>query len=66
MEQITNREILEKLKHIEKTMATRQELEEAMETIAVLSNEDTLNQIKESEKDINNGNFKEINSVEDL
>jgi len=66
MEQITNQEVLKKLNQIEKTMATKQELEQAMETMAVTFNENTIEQIKNSELDITKGNFKEINSVEDL
>jgi len=66
MEQISNQDILEKLKQIERIMATKQELKQAMETITILSNEKTMDQIKNSEKDITNENFKEINSVEDL
>ena len=66
MEQITNQEILEKLNKIEQAMATKQELTESMETIAVSSNADTMDQIKESERDISEGRVKEINSVEDL
>ena len=59
-------EIYDKLNQIEQTMATKQELMQAMETIAVLSNEDTMEQIKNSEENIDNGNFKEVNSVEDI
>lgn len=66
MEQITNQEVFEKLKQIERTMATKQELEQAMETIAILSDKETMEQIKNSEEDITQCNFKEINSVEDL
>jgi len=58
--------INERLKQIENSMVTRQELEEAMETIAILSNEDTMEQIKLSEEDISKGNFKEVISVDDL
>ena len=47
-------------------MATKQELIETIETIAVASNEGTMNQIKESEQDISTGRVKEINSVDDL
>jgi len=66
MEQITNQEIIEKLKEIEHNMVTKQELEEAIETISILSNKETMDQIKNSEEDIVDGNFKEVNSVDDL
>jgi len=66
MEQITDQEIIKRLKQIEQNMATKQELEQAIETIAILSNKDTVDQIKESEEDISKGDFKGINSTEDL
>lgn len=66
MEQTSNKEILERLINIERNMATKQELKQAMETIAILSNEETMKQIRNSEKDIANDNFKEITSVEDI
>jgi PHD/YefM family antitoxin component YafN of YafNO toxin-antitoxin module len=66
MEQITNQEIIEKLKHIEQSMVTKKELESVMETIAISSNQDTMNQIRESEKDIEEGRTHEINSVSDI
>lgn len=66
MEQVNLLDIYRKLNEIESNMATKKELNEAMETILVLSNEDTLKQIKDSEKDIDNSNCKEIDSVDDL
>ncbi|MEK6872960.1 MAG: hypothetical protein AABW90_03030 [Nanoarchaeota archaeon] len=47
-------------------MVTKQELEQALDTIAVLSNEETMRQIRESENDITIGRFKEVNSIEEL
>lgn len=49
------KEIYEKLKQIERTMATKQELAQTIETVCVLSNEDTMNQIESSENDIQRG-----------
>ena len=67
METIINlSDVYKKLKEIERNMATKQELAEAMETVCILSNEDTMNQIESSEKDIKRGKFKEISSIEDL
>ena len=65
-QQITNQEIIEKLKQIESTMITKKELEEAIETTSVLSNKDTMNQINGSNEDILDNKSKEIDSVEDL
>ena len=65
-ESISLCDIYEKLKMIERTMATKQELTEAFETMAILSNEDTMNQIESSESDLKKGKFKQIRSVNDL
>jgi len=59
-------DIYKKLKEIERTMATKQELAQAIENICILSNEDTMAQIESSEKDMKRGKFKEVTSVEDL
>ena len=59
-------DIYKKLKEIEKNMATKQELMQAIETISILSNEDTMAQIESSEKDIKRGKFKEVISAENL
>jgi len=59
-------EIHKRLNQIEKSMVTRQELGQVIETMAIFSNEDTMNQIRNSERDISKNNFKEINSVEDI
>ncbi|MBT4135511.1 hypothetical protein HOD75_03485 [archaeon] len=65
-QQIINKEILEKLNKIQQSMVTKEELSQIVETIEINSNEDTMNQIKNSESDMTKGNFKEINSTEDL
>jgi len=65
-ESISLIDVYKKLKEIERNMATKEELAQSMETVCILSNEDTLNQIGSSESDIKKGKFKEIKSVEDL
>lgn len=64
--QITNQEIIDKLKQIENKMATKQELEQAMKTISILSNKETMDQIKNSERDILEGRTRKINSASDI
>ncbi len=59
-------DIYDKLKEIEKNMATKQELAQTMETVCILSNEDTMHQIESSGCDIERGKFKQITSVKDL
>jgi PHD/YefM family antitoxin component YafN of YafNO toxin-antitoxin module len=63
---ITLTDIYLQLKKMEQAMATKEELESALETMSVLSNEETMQQIKESEKDIKSGKITGVNSVEDL
>lgn len=58
--------IRRELKQIEKQMVTREELDSWVETLEVLSNEDTMRQIRESEKDFAEGRFEEITSVYDM
>ncbi len=59
-------ELYKKLKTIERSMVTKNELDSALESVMVYSNEDTMRQIKESEKDIKSGKVKRINSVRDI
>ena len=66
METIDASEINRRLNQIEESMITRQEFKKIIETIAVLSNEDTMNQIRNSEEDISKDKFKIINSVKDI
>ena len=41
-------------------------MENTIETASIMSNENTMNQIIGSEKDIKEGNTKEVSSVEDI
>jgi len=66
MESVNLIDIYKKLKEIEMNMATKKELEEALETFCIVSNKDTMRQIASSGEDIKIGNFKEIRSVEDF
>jgi len=67
MEQPINLESLyNQLKRIENAMITRKEIDNFLETLAVLSNSSTMKQINSSEKDILRGHVKEINSASDL
>ncbi len=67
MEQTINlNNLLVELKKIEEAMVTKQDMGRFMETLAIMSNEDTMQQIAGSEKDIASGRIKEVNSVDDL
>jgi len=59
-------EIYRKLKMIEQRMATKADLDRALETVAVVSNKDTMRQIKESHEDEKKGRLRKISSVNDI
>ena len=59
-------QILDKLNKIQQSMVTKEQLSQIIETMAVTFNEDTMEQINNSELDMTSGNFREINSVKDL
>ena len=67
MEKVINlEEVYRKLKMIEQSMVTKNELDSALQSVMICSNEDTMRQIKESEKDIKSGRIKRINSIRDI
>ena len=59
-------DVYRELKKIEQAMITKAEMNSMIETIAILSNKDTMKQIIASEKDIKAGKVKKINSINDL
>ena len=59
-------EVYEKLRAIERSMVTKKEIESALESVMVYSNDDTMRQIEESEKDVKSGKVKKISSVKDI
>lgn len=59
-------EVYRRLKAIEQSMVTKKELNMALESVMILSNEDTVKQLVESENDIKAGKVKKINSTRDL
>ena len=59
-------DIYKELKRIEASMITKKEMEEILETISIVSNEDTMEQINASETDIEKRQVTVIDSVHDL
>ena len=59
-------DLYRELKKIEQAMITKAEMNSMIETIAILSNKDTMKQIIDSEKNIKSGKVKKINSINDL
>lgn len=67
MEETINLEaIYRKLKAIEQSMVTKAEMNRALETVMIESNEDTMRQVRESAEDIKAGRTRKINSVKDV
>jgi hypothetical protein len=66
MPKVNIRTIYGELKRIERTMATRAQIESFINTVEILNNPNTMEQLIESAKDIKAGKVKEINSVKDI
>lgn len=65
-EAVTLKEVYEELIKIEDKMVTQEQIETLTETIAILSNPETMRQIADSMEDIKHGRVKKIESVKDL
>ena len=65
-ETITIGKVYDELKVIERKMVTKDEMERIIDTIEILSNPDTMEQIRQSEDDIGSGRIKEVKSVCDI
>lgn len=67
MEQTVDlKKVYNELKKIKSTMITKEEMNSFLETISIVSNEDTMKQIQNSEQDIKDGKIREVNSSNDL
>lgn len=66
MTDVENNKIMDELKRIEENMVTKDDLRSLIETVEILSNPDTMQQIEESQKDIENGDFETVDSADDL
>ncbi len=65
-ETISIQSIYDEIKKIGKEMATKKDVEALTDTIGIMSNAETMRQIKESEADIRKNRFKKITSIKDL
>ncbi|HLC55522.1 MAG TPA: hypothetical protein VJJ75_03220 [Candidatus Nanoarchaeia archaeon] len=65
-EAITIEKVYNELKLIERNMVTKEEMERIVDTIEILSNPDTMEQIIRGEEDIKNGRVKGVKSVRDI
>lgn len=63
---VTIDEVYQEIIKIRETMVRREDLENLIDTMEILSNQKTMETIKRSESDIEAGRVKEISSVDDL
>lgn len=65
-EAVTIGKVYEEVKAIERNMVTKEDFDRILETIEILSNANTMEQIRASEEDIRHGRVKEIKSSSDI
>jgi len=65
-ESISIANLSKEIERLKKNMVTREQLNQALETMAILSNENTMKQIRASEEDIKAGRVEEVTSIKDL
>lgn len=66
METVTIKQVYDELKALEQKIVTKHDLNQIVETIGIMSNPETMKQIKRSEEDIRHGRVKKINSAKEL
>ena len=66
IEAITLKDVFDELKKIEEKMATKEEVEALTETLDILTNPKTMDQISESNKDLAENRVKTIYNVKDM
>ncbi len=59
-------DLYRELKRIEQKMVTKEEFNIAVETLSILTNEDTMEQLEKSEEDIKRGRIRKVSSVNDI
>ncbi len=63
---ITLNDLQQEVEKMKKAMVTKQKLESWIETLAIMSNDETMKQIEASEREIAADRGREIKSVSDL
>ncbi len=63
---VTLQEIYREIKQIRKEMIRREDLDELVDTIELMSSPERMEMIRKSEEDIRMGRVKEVSTVEDL
>lgn len=65
-EAISIKQVYDELRRIEEQMVTKKEFESLINTLEIVGNSETMQQITGSIEDIKRGRVKEVNSVKDL
>ncbi|MBU0628729.1 MAG: hypothetical protein KKC75_06050 [Nanoarchaeota archaeon] len=65
-ETISIKQVYDEVKKMEKDMVTKKEMMSLIDTIGIMGNPETMNQVAESMEDIKKGRVKEVSSVKDL
>ena len=60
------KELHDELKKIKSSMITKKEMNSFLETLSIVSNENTMRQIQNSEQDIKDGKTRDVNSSNDI
>ena len=63
---ITIEDVYQELKTIERSMVTRKDLVDLIDSVEILSNPKTMSALNKSDLDIKEGRVKEVSSVEDM
>ncbi len=63
---ITLKHVYDELKRIESNMITKEELQRLIDTVEIMGNNDTMQQLTQSAEDIREGRVKDVNSVKNL
>ena len=63
---VTIDQVYQEIKKIRAEMVKREDLEALMDTVEILSNPATMQEIKKSDRDIRQGRVKAISSIDDL
>jgi len=63
---VTIEDVYHEIQLIKKTMVRRQDLKSHIDTVEIMSNQETRHILKKSDADIIHGRIREISSVDDL
>lgn len=65
-ETITLKDVYDELHQIKEKMVSKEELAQLLETMEILHNPDTMQQVRGSDEDIHNGRTRPLHGVKDI